>query len=106
MSDGVPASKMSLAGKMAGSVASHPRLALAVMAFMAVTIIWYQVYYKGILFVGPYAKTAAVRKKAAGAGRRASASAGKAEGQDGEDPEQARTESEVKQLIRTIENGN
>jgi putative methionine-R-sulfoxide reductase with GAF domain len=63
--------KTTFVAKMAGAVAAHARMSLAVIVVLAALVIGIYVYYHGILWLGPYAgrggRAAKAKRKAADA---------------------------------------
>jgi hypothetical protein len=51
------AAKKSFIGKLAGSVAAHAYLSLAIIIVLLILVLGLVVYYRGFLFLGPYASS-------------------------------------------------
>ncbi len=63
--------KKSFIAKIAGSIASHAYMSLAIIIVLIILVIGIYVYYHGFLFLGPYAKKSGFRpgkKRPAGGG--------------------------------------
>jgi hypothetical protein len=64
-----PAARGSLAARLAGAVASHAYMALAMIIVLVIVVIGMYVYYHGLFFLGPYVgkKKMAAKGSVAGA---------------------------------------
>lgn len=82
-----PSASRSPVAKLAGLVASHAHLALALIIVLIVVVVGLLVYYRGVWFLGPYAAGRA------GKGKPAATSAG------------GETDDETERLIDAINSG-
>ena len=90
-----PAKKMFIA-KMAGVVAGHAYMSLAIIVVLVILVIGLSVYYRGFLFLGPYAQHSKGAPRAANGGKR------KDPGDPGADQGAEKGDPETERLIDSI----
>jgi len=76
--------KASIMSRMAGTVARHSFMSLAIIIVLIIIVIGMMVYYRGFLFLGPYASGGKKNKK------KPSADGDDAAGEERADPETER----------------
>jgi hypothetical protein len=86
--------KKTLVAKMAGAVAGHAYMSLAIIVVLVILVIGIYVYYHGLLFLGPYAKH--------GKGGFRTAKGGKRKDPDDADPAAEKGDPETERLIDSI----
>jgi hypothetical protein len=105
MSPGAPASrpiavpaKKSFIAKLAGAVSNHAYLSLAVIVVLLIIVIGLVVYYRGLLFLGPYAPGA---RRGKGPHKKKKDEGGAEGGASGSGPD-AQGDPETEKLIDSI----
>ena len=92
-----PVSK-SFVAKAAASVAGHPYASLAIIVVLVIVVIGVFVYYRGLLFLGPYADSARISRSAKGAASKTKRKTSDDDDESGDD----KGDPETEKLINAI----